>query len=96
MSLAALRADVAAWLVDSDPEVPMRANLQDFTDQVRAQVTEKIAAKLASAARLRSGCAGLLLPGLASQLAPMLGSDRPSWLRQEATLIIQATGLKNS
>lgn len=98
MWLAALRADVAAWLVDTDPEVLMQADLQDFTDHVRAQVAEKIVARLASALapapRLRSGYAGLLLPGLASQIAPLLGSDEPAWRQQEVALIIQATGLR--
>ncbi|MGW9068009.1 hypothetical protein ACWGQT_00960 [Streptomyces yangpuensis] len=97
MWLAALRPDVAEWLVDTEPEVLVQADLQDFPESVRARVAEKVVAKLASAPMpgIRSGYAGLLHPGLASQLESLLKSGEPAWRQQEAALMIQATGLRD-
>lgn len=95
--LAALRTDVADWLACAEPEVLMQADLQGLPEPARARVAQEVVARLASAPvpSIRSGYAGLLHAGLGLQLAPLLRSGEPAWRQQEATLIIQATGLRD-
>ncbi|MFF8531660.1 hypothetical protein ACF07B_06630 [Streptomyces sp. NPDC015532] len=95
--LAALRSDVTDWLTTAEPEVLMQADLRDFTQAQRARVAEAIVAKVAATPMpdIRSGYAGLLHPGLAAQLAPLLEPGELAWRQREAVLIVQATGLRD-
>ncbi|MEV6011997.1 hypothetical protein AB0M29_34970 [Streptomyces sp. NPDC051976] len=96
-ALATLHPDVGDWLIAADPQVAMQADLQALPESQRARLAAAVLARLGSApmTSARSGYAGLAHCGLSGQLAPLLAQGQPVSCRQEALLIIEATGLRD-
>jgi hypothetical protein len=94
--LAAFNEDWLDWVVQRRPDILINPDLRSRDEEQRRRIGSTLFARISSgdvpADRLIYD--GLSYDGLAEDLAPLLASTQPAWMRREALRIIANTKLR--